>query len=1262
MCIDIHMPAQRPRASFEPIAPDFDLRELVENTENFQYVDRISVDTIAEQGIEQFERLVLLHVVIGGKPLVIDGYEDRLDPWIFTEKWLHDNHGDKVENARNLTTKDNIPLTIGHYLRNMRKLTDQFFEKPDNYRDKNRQRVYLKDIDCPPVWQDKVCDHIPPTLFYWNDSTGDVGGPGSVDEPVPAGSGRRKGRGIAPAGDLMSSLPLEMRAENLMCYIGHEGTYTPAHREMCASLGHNIMVEASESFDENGEPVKPGHSIWFMTESKDRHMVSEYWLSVLGHDIEVENHFAQIAAWQKAPFKTYVVEQRPGDFILIPPLAPHQVWNRGTRTMKVAWNRTTVETLEMAFREALPNSRIVCRDEQYKNKAIVYYTLLKYSALLKRGRTYANHGPVQTQDIYTSKKVRQVQKDFKRLFGLFKEIMLSEMFVPETKEHCEFLAFDGNVTCAYCRGNIFNRFLTCKTCADALGAGTEEPYDICMDCFAMGRSCACQSKYKWAEQFKWKELATRYEEWRNQIIEIDGGVTVKTPLPLAEERKRFPRKTTAQICQEQLKIRPWRDIKKPEPVEEEEDEEIIVNDDGTIKKVVKKKPKDWHNMKTCHMCLKRHHKWMMAHCTMCERGWCYGSLWRAFDLMPQTIMENPSWECPHCLRICSTGACRKDPRQVPYEPKGTVLGHDTKKVADARSIELLVDFSTSNMNWIKDIDAPHDSVRMQRKREEAEREKNMEARLDDDEDMAGEGVVAHAPPANEGLEIEYDPMDENIDPALGGRGVRALFHDQDASMVVDANLMDSEESFAAPTTFAYNHEPLHESFTRSPSESSRKRLAPDAEPIKLVEYPKKRTKVVDGAEIERPTGPKSKATAQWKKEQENKRLEEARKQGRFIMVLASMRGRRKVVTLKLKTEILAELAAKEVRQRPSIIRANARAMAEETAIIRSDIAPPKKITAADEVEGKKRKVFRYRAEDDEDFSVNRLGEVEEQFIRRRGKKSKRQKFEYVEVDSDAERDEVAAPTTSRRRGESIELIMLPDDFKDGDVSRSRRVTIPGRPIGRPSERTMIWPARASKGEIGGDAADDEDGNQGIIERLPPILQGAAKRGHERKQRELEQQAGRKSDAGRAVELAKAAVMEEENRRAKLEAAGILEGVVDDIVRDIENADLPITIPPDEGTPTNVDGSNGDSTNALKQQKKKVGPGALRAMGLSVKVARKATNRPSLEKKVDTVEVSDGESSDASDTENEMPAKVTPTKTKQVVAGEKGVLPGRKSLR
>ena len=120
-----------------------------------------------------------------------------------------------------------------------------------------------------------------------------------------------------------------------------------------------------------------------MTSSADRDIVAEYWLSHMGHDIEVEGHFASIPDLQDAPFQVYVHEQKLGDYILVPPLAPHQVWNRGETTIKAAWNRTTVDTLERAVGEALPKARLVCRDEQYKNRAIIHETLRKYTKMLR---------------------------------------------------------------------------------------------------------------------------------------------------------------------------------------------------------------------------------------------------------------------------------------------------------------------------------------------------------------------------------------------------------------------------------------------------------------------------------------------------------------------------------------------------------------------------------------------------------------------------------------------------------------------------------------------------------------------------------------------------------------------------------------------------------------------------------------------------------------------------------------------------------------
>ena len=682
------------------------------------------------------------------------------------------------ETARDLTKGENITLSIGHYLKNMPALTNQWNDH--NYKDPYRQRIYLKDIDCPPLWHDKVKEQMPPGVFYLNDCTGDIGGPGSVEEPGQS-MGGRKGRGIARAGDLMSCLPPAMRADNLMCYIGHEGTYTPAHREMCASLGQNIMVETSGAVDEGGIPTKPGSSIWFMTETKDRHLVSEYWLSTLGHDIEIEKHYAQINAWKAAPFTTYIVEQKVGDFILIPPLAPHQVWNRGTRTMKVAWNRTTVETLEMALNEALPRARMVCRDEQYKNKAIILFSLQKYSQLLDRvdQQKKVAMDKEECRALKFGPKIRQLQKDFKRLHILYTRILLSEMFGSDApaEKHRQYLPYDSNVTCSYCRCNIFNRFLTCTSCIIENPDGEDDTYDICMECYAMGRSCRCISKLTWVEQFPWADLVEKHDLWRHQIVNFEEGLNDNSPQPLQVERQRMTRRTLAEVCQEQLKARPFRDPKKEtqeevidnEPIEEEE-----LNADGVPKKKrkVRRSAKWLKEHVNCHICKGREPTWKLAICK-CGLAYCYGSLWRAFDIMPQTVMEDPKWKCPRCRKICSCAGCRNDPKMNPFEPTGTILGHDTRHVADPRSVESLVDFSHSNISWVQKAgdDNSHETRILRRRRDEAKRAKMKAPVLDHN---YVEEIPEPRPISNEGqIEIEHEIADSQdwdgsipIDPQL----------------------------------------------------------------------------------------------------------------------------------------------------------------------------------------------------------------------------------------------------------------------------------------------------------------------------------------------------------------------------------------------------------------------------------------------------------------------------------------------------------------
>lgn len=89
------MPVQQPRAAFEPISPDLDIAALVDSTPNFEFVSRINCDSIDTRGLEDFERLVWLHVVCTGKPLVVGGFNERLDASIFSEKWLRRHYSQK---------------------------------------------------------------------------------------------------------------------------------------------------------------------------------------------------------------------------------------------------------------------------------------------------------------------------------------------------------------------------------------------------------------------------------------------------------------------------------------------------------------------------------------------------------------------------------------------------------------------------------------------------------------------------------------------------------------------------------------------------------------------------------------------------------------------------------------------------------------------------------------------------------------------------------------------------------------------------------------------------------------------------------------------------------------------------------------------------------------------------------------------------------------------------------------------------------------
>lgn len=91
------MPAHRTRLASEPLPPLLNIQQVVESTPNFDFAMRITCDAVDEFPLEDFEKLVLFQVVLTGRPLVIEGFHQRFDKGLFSEKWLRENYASKSE-------------------------------------------------------------------------------------------------------------------------------------------------------------------------------------------------------------------------------------------------------------------------------------------------------------------------------------------------------------------------------------------------------------------------------------------------------------------------------------------------------------------------------------------------------------------------------------------------------------------------------------------------------------------------------------------------------------------------------------------------------------------------------------------------------------------------------------------------------------------------------------------------------------------------------------------------------------------------------------------------------------------------------------------------------------------------------------------------------------------------------------------------------------------------------------------------------------
>ncbi|KAK3066833.1 hypothetical protein LTS18_001471, partial [Coniosporium uncinatum] len=194
-------------------------------------------------------------------------------------------------------------------------------------------------------------------------------------------------------------------------------------------------------------------------------------------------------------------------------------------------------------------------------------------------------------------------------------------------------------------------------------------------------------------------------------------------------------------------------------------------------------------------------------------------------------------------------------------------------------------------------------------------------------------------------------------------------------------------------------------------QASLKRRRGDEDQIKLAPL-KKRKKNAEDPEATPESS--NRATKQFRAEKEKKLLDDARKNGRFIITLAKLRGRSRIAKLPLDPSRLRELAAKEAarppfRPTPIVNGASARPIN----ILQSDLNQDKD-SRGSLLNGKAKKPnqVRYRVEEDDDFYKSR----------KRGAAANakmKTKAHYEEIDLDAEEDEdmddVGFDTTTRTR-------------------------------------------------------------------------------------------------------------------------------------------------------------------------------------------------------------------------------------------------------
>ncbi|SPO37494.1 uncharacterized protein PSFLO_02969 [Pseudozyma flocculosa] len=417
-------PMHRPDSGSKSRAMDLNFADIAAEASSgrgpFVQMQRVDAKVLTDE----LEIIIRTIVEERGEPLVI--YNHHVESGFWDSAHFELDHFRQLSGGatqvpvRNLLTGQDMPLRIEE-LFNYAKVAKPHILSHDT------SRLYCKELKCPRLWRDKV-----------NGMT-------------------NKGASLHDLGDAVAMLQVHQRPDTMQCHFGPGDTWTPFGRDACSSLGQNMMVYGDAG----------SSSIWFATTS-EHSKAAERYLAQLGRDKQPEGYCLTLEELRAAPFPIHVAEQTVGDLVLLPSRSMYQNINKGGRTLKVAWSRLTVPSLETTLHEDLPLYQRFCKKEIFRVRAVIEANLKKRSMTLPG----EGEGWIPEHDGRTAEEVRT-------LIMLYDQILVDE-YSPDWQTHTVIGSPDAYVECDFCGAHVLQSFFECP-----------EGNTLCPMCYCQGRLCPC---------------------------------------------------------------------------------------------------------------------------------------------------------------------------------------------------------------------------------------------------------------------------------------------------------------------------------------------------------------------------------------------------------------------------------------------------------------------------------------------------------------------------------------------------------------------------------------------------------------------------------------------------------------------------------------------------------------------------------------------------------------------------------------------------